>query len=451
MIVALGVPLTINLSDRVTTELENAALITTQGIAAGIDADDLDLNDLSERERRELADIVESEAERTEARVIVLDLEGAVLADSDGPNAVGANYNEPGRPEIVDALERGLSTSDIRYSNDLQRDIMATAVPLLDAGRNRVGAVRITQDVQEVTENIRRITIGLLAIGGAGLVAGLVLAFGLASSLSKPLTRLAAAARRLGSGDLSARADKVGGAREIEELAASFDEMADRLERTVQAQREFVANASHQLRTPLTGMKLRLESAIARSTDDETRHRLEAADREVDRLAEIVDRLLDRSRDIEEGHPMFVDLGDTVERAIARWSDRAAGLRSSLVARGSGGRAQGNPSDVDQILDNLLENAVTYAPGEVTVESEVRDGHAILAVQDRGPGIHEDELGRVTERFYRGRGAPSGGTGLGLAIARDLAEKWDGSVEVSSTPGAGTRVEVRLRAVEATP
>jgi signal transduction histidine kinase len=447
LIVALGVPLTINLSDRVTTELENAALITTQGIAAGIDVDDLDLNDLNDRQRLELAKFVADEGERTNTRIVVVDLDGTVLADSDG-TAVGDPFKTPGRPEIVDALERGLSTSDIRYSNDLQRDIMATAVPLLDANRDLVGAVRITQDVQEVTANIRRTTLGLLAIGAAGLIAGLLLAFGLAGSLSRPLTRLASAARRLGSGDLSARAEKVGGASEIEDLARSFDDMAGRLERTVQAQREFVANASHQLRTPLTGMKLRLESAIEQSTDDETRHRLEAADREVDRLAEIVDRLLDRSRDIEEGHPVSVDLGEAVDRAIARWSERAAAASSTLVAQGSGGRAQGNPSDVDQILDNLLENAVSYAPGPVTLESEVRDGHAVLAVQDRGPGIPEAELGRVTERFYRGKGAPAGGTGLGLAIVRDLAEKWAGSVEVANAPDRGTRVEVRLRAVE---
>jgi signal transduction histidine kinase len=299
-----------------------------------------------------------------------------------------------------------------------------------------------------VTANIRRITLGLLAIGAAGLIAGLVLAFGLAGSLSRPLTRLAAAARRLGSGDLSARAEKVGGASEIEDLARSFDDMADRLERTVQAQREFVANASHQLRTPLTGMKLRLESAIAQSADDETRHRLEAADREVDRLAEIVDRLLDRSRNIEEGEPVHVDLGDAVDRAIARWSERAAASRSTLVVQGSGGRAQGNPSDVDQILDNLLENAVSYAPGEVTVESGMRDGHAILAVQDRGPGIPADELGRVTERFYRAPGAAAGGSGLGLAIVRELAERSGGALELGPGAEGGLRALVRLPAAE---
>lgn len=446
LIVALGVPLTINLADRVTTELENAALITTQGIAAGIDAD-LNFNDLTARQRAELAELVNVEAQRTDSRVIVVGLSGTVLADSDDGAAVGENYNEVGRPEIVNALERGLSTSDIRFSNDLQRDVMATAVPLLDANRKRVGAVRITQDVQEVTENIRRITLGLLAIGGAGLLAGLVLAFGLAGSLSRPLTRLAAAARRLGAGDLSARAEKVGGASEIDELARSFDDMADRLERTVRAQREFVANASHQLRTPLTGMKLRLESAIAESNDQDVRRRLEAADREVDRLAEIVDRLLDMSRDIEEGRPTHVDLGDAVERALARWNERASGRETTLLARGNGGQAQANPSDVDQILDNVLDNAVSYAPGEITIETSVQDGTALLVVQDRGPGIPQSEISRVTERFYRARGAPAGGTGLGLAIARDLAEKWGGSVDVTSAPGEGTRIEIRLRSV----
>ena len=265
-------------------------------------------------------------AERSGARVIVIDAEGIVVADSGlviggvKTTAVGQNYNEPGRPEIVQALGQGDSTSVVRPSADLGQDIMATAVPILsEDGSQIVGAVRITQDVQDVTDSVRRTTVGLLAIGAAGLVAGLLLAFGLAGSLSRPLTRLAAAARRLGSGDLSARAEDVGGAREIEALGRSFDQMADRLERTVRAQREFVANASHQLRTPLTGMKLRLESAIAEATGDDLRRQLQAADREVDRLSEIVDRLLEMSREIEEGEPTHVDLDDAIARALARW------------------------------------------------------------------------------------------------------------------------------------
>ncbi|HEX6330025.1 MAG TPA: ATP-binding protein [Actinomycetota bacterium] len=434
---ALGLPLTINLRDRVTAELTNNALIATQGVVAAIDQDDLEPSPA-------LDEFILDAADRSEARVLVLVADGTVIADSDGI-AVGQNYDEPGRPEIVAALHEGRSISDIRTSRDLGSDLMATAVPIRDEAGRVVGAVRITQDVTEVNEGVRRVTLGLVVIGGAALLAGLILAFALAGSLSRPLTRLAAAAWRLGSGDLTARAEQVGGAREIQELGHSFDEMADRLERTVQAQREFVANASHQLRTPLTGMKLRLESAIADAGDDGVRRELEAAEREVDRLSAIVDRLLETSRQVEEGHSTQVDLDEAAVRAVERWSERAEQRRSTLERTGRGTIAQGDPSDLDQILDNLLDNATAYAPGEIVIETGERDGRAFVSVTDRGPGVADDEVGRVTERFYRGRGAPPGGSGLGLAIVRDLAERWGGSVTVTSRPGEGVRVEVLLR------
>ena len=436
MIVALGIPLTINLQRRAAAELETQALIQAQGLAAQIGAEDVD-------DPEALASLMPQAADQVGGRVVVVDEDGELQADSDGAVPVDTPFVGPGRPELRSALA-GIPTSEIRFSEDLGQDIIATAAPVLDEGRV-VGAVRITKSVQQVSDNVRRITLGLLAIGLAGLAAGLVLAFGLAGSLSKPLRRLAASARRLGEGDLSARAEGVGGADEIEELGHSFDEMADRLERTVQAQREFVANASHQLRTPLTGMKLRLESAIADAPSEELRHQLEAADREVDRLAEIVDRLLVMAREVEEGAPTRVDLAEVVARAVDRWDERAKRLDSTLLARGDGGIAQANPADVDQILDTMLDNAISYAPGTVTVETGSNDGRVFLAVQDQGPGIPAQELARVTERFYRGQGAPSGGTGLGLAIARQLAEKWGGTLSVDSPADGGTRIEVAFR------
>jgi signal transduction histidine kinase len=435
MLVALGLPLTITLQRRATAELEREALIETQGIAAAIDPGDVD-------DPEKLQPILIQAAEQVGGRVIVVDQDGVLTGDSDGPTEHGTIFATPGRPEIGLALN-GTPNSEIRDSLDLSEDIMATAVPIRDQDEI-VGAVRVTRSVQHVNDHVRNVTLGLLAIGLAALFAGLLLAFGLARSLSRPLAGLAAAARRLGSGDLSARAQDVGGATEIEDLGRSFDEMAGRLERTVRAQREFVANASHQLRTPLTGMKLRIESAIAETEDEGARRELEAAEREVDRLSEIVDRLLSASRNIEEGKPTQVDLEDAVARAVARWSERADRLESRLVTRGIGGTAQGDPSDIDQILDNLIHNAISYAPGDVTIETGRRDGSAVLAVQDVGPGIPIEDLPRVTNRFYRARGTPAGGSGLGLAIARDLAEKWGGSLEVSSSPNQGTRVEVML-------
>jgi two-component system, OmpR family, sensor kinase len=376
-------------------------------------------------------------------RVIVVDEDGTLLADSEGPEEIGTSFATPGRSEISSALG-GSPNTQIRDSADLGHDIIATAVPIQEEGEV-VGAVRITKNVQQVNDNVRNVTLGLIAIGVAGLVAGLLLAFGLAGSLSRPLTRLAKTAKDLGEGDLSARAGDIRGPREVEELGSSFDEMAQRVERSVQAQREFVSNASHQLRTPLTAMKLQIEGAITDATDDEVRERLLAADREVDRLSEIVDRLLVMAREIEEGTTARVDVEDAARRAVDRWSERAAKRHSSIEVRGDGGSARADATDLDQIFDNLIDNATSYAPGEVIVETERSNGRVIVAVRDRGNGIPTEEVARVTERFYRGREAPAGGSGLGLAIARQLAEKWGGSLNVESTPGEGTRVEVTLQ------
>jgi two-component system, OmpR family, sensor kinase len=436
LLIALGLPLTITLQRRATVELENQALIQAQGIAAFIDPADVD-------DRDKLEPIVAEASQQVGGRVIVVDAQGVLQADSDGPDELGTSFDTPGRPEIEAALG-GSPESEVRDSADLGHDIIATAVPIQDEGEV-VGAVRITRNVQQVNDNVRNVSLGLLAIGVAGLLAGLLLAFALAGSLSKPLTHLARAAKRLGGGDLSARAGDVRAADEIAELSRSFDEMAERLERTVQAQREFVANASHQLRTPLTAMKLRLESAIADASTPELRERLEAADLEVDRLAAIVDRLLVMAREIEEGTSTRVHLDEAVARAIERWNERASRHDTTLVGAGEAVAAWGDPTDLDQILDNLLDNAITYAPGEVTVESGTSNGRVFIAVSDRGPGIAPADLERVTERFYRGAGTPQGGSGLGLAIARQLAEKLGGALLVSNSEDGGTRVEVRLQ------
>ncbi len=442
VLIALGVPLAVNLQQRARLELQTEALIQAQGIASAIGSENL-----RPKNRDVLASIIDQSEPQVGGRVIVVDRDGVLVADSQGRQDLGRIYATAGRPEIVRALA-GRAESITRHSNELGTDLLATAVPIQDEG-STVGVVRITKPMSEVISQTRRATFGLIAVGLAGLASGMLLAWGLAGSLARPLRRLADASERLGAGDLAVRTEKVSGAEEIEQLGHSFDEMADRLERTVSAQREFVANASHQLRTPLTGMKLRLESALEAAPDPGLRTQLEAADREVDRMAEIVTRLLVMAKQIEEGQGTRVDVGDAVSRAIARWEERAARLGASLIATGEGGDAQANSADVDQVLDNLLDNAIAYAPGEIVLEARREDKHVIVAVQDHGPGIPQADRERVTDRFYRGRGAPAGGSGLGLAIARELAERWGGSLKVSGAEGGGTRVELRLLASRA--
>ncbi|MGZ8571389.1 MAG: ATP-binding protein [Actinomycetota bacterium] len=435
VIVALTVPLALNLSRRAQSEIETDTLLAAQKLAAYIGAENMS-------KPRQIDEIVAGAGPEIE-RVVVTALDGTVVYDSDG-EAVGENFDTASRPEIQDAL-RGIPTADIRFSRTEGRDLLVGAAPVID--EQQVGAIRLTRDFSRLDAARRRSIIGLIVIGLAALGAGILIAFGLAGSISQPVRQLAGAANRLGEGDLTTRAGEMeGGTTEVKELAANFDEMADRLERTVQAQREFVANASHQLRTPLTGMKLRLEGAIAAAPNDDTRRQLEAADREVDRLSEIVDRLLMMAHEIEQGIPTRVDLGDAAQRAVERWHERAERLDSSLRGNGGNALAQGNPTDVDQILDNLLDNAMAYAPGAIEIETGAANGTAWVAVRDHGPGIPRAEQPRVIERFYRGRGAPQGGSGLGLAIATELAQKWGGSLAVSSPDDGGTRIEVRFRA-----
>jgi two-component system, OmpR family, sensor kinase len=446
VIVALTVPLAIVLRDRARSELEALTLTNAQTIAAVLNQDRLrddpqDRRALVRDMRRYAADVGD--------RVVILDANGIVLADSDAED-IGTDFATSGRPEVGRALA-SQANAEVRMSDDEGGDIAVAAAPIIDEGE-LVGVVRISRGVQTVQANVGRATAAIVAVALGGLLAGLGIAVALARSLARPLSRLAAAAQRLGAGDLSTRAGKLEGGAEVDELAGSFDEMADRFERTVRGQREFVANASHQLRTPLTGMKLRLEAAVADS-DGPVREQLLAADKEVDRLAQIIERLLTmagqiENGNIEEGHVPRVDLTDAVERAVKRWHERAAQASSLLIDDGATDRvshpAVAEPDDVDQVLDVLIDNALLHAPGRVEVSSTANGEQATLSVRDHGPGIPLDEQAKVTERFFRGRGAPAGGSGLGLAIARELAERWGGGIEVHAGAG-GTRVDVFFR------
>jgi signal transduction histidine kinase len=444
VIVALTVPLAIVLRDRARSELEALTLTNAQTIAAVLNRDRLG-DDAPDR--RALVRDMRRYAADVGGRVVILDAAGVVLADSDGED-LGRDFASPGRPEVAAALA-SRANAEVRMSEDEGGDIAVAAAPIIDEGE-LVGVVRISRGVQTVQDNVGRATAAIVAVALAGLLAGLGIALALARSLARPLSRLAAAAQRLGAGDLSTRAGKLEGGTEVDELAGSFDEMAGRFERTVRAQREFIANASHQLRTPLTGMKLRLEAAIAETSDEDVRAQLQAADREVDRLAQIIERLLTMAGQIEEGRIEArrmpgVDLTDAVERAVERWQERAARASSSLVDDGGDDRASVpvvvDPADLDQVLDVLIDNALIHAPGQVEVSATANGERAQMSVRDHGPGIPSDEEARVTERFFRGRGAPPGGSGLGLAIARELAERWGGGIEVHAS-SEGTRVDV---------
>jgi two-component system, OmpR family, sensor kinase len=295
--------------------------------------------------------------------------------------------------------------------------------------------------------------LALVGIGGVALLMGLGLAWILAGSLSRPLRALAGTARRVERGDLDARAE-VTGSSEQREVAVAFNDMTERLAQVLAAQREFVGNASHQLRTPLTGLRLRLEAASLKATDPELERDLAAAERETERLAKLLSALLTLAREGERppaARP--VDLADAAARACERWRAQAERGGQRLVLAGEGRAvALASDEDVAIVLDNLIENALAYSPPgtAVTVEWDIDGEAARLAVLDEGPGLQPGEEAAVFGRFTRGSSSRGGapGTGLGLAIVQTLVRRWGGDAGIANRDEGGARAVVTLPAGE---
>lgn len=431
-IVALGVPLAINLSARVNAEVRTQAQAQADLVAAT--AADL----LTPSRRRALSTLARTAAVSVRGRILIVNAQGAVLIDSAGPARVGASYEN--RPELEKALA-GHPVQVQRSSRTLRQEILATAVPIIRDARP-VGAVRVTQSVEALEAAVRRAGLGVGLIGlvvlGLGLSAGALIA----AQVARPLRRLDEVARRVAQGDLRARAE-VEGSREQRSLAHSFNEMTERIARLLRAQLDFVADASHQLRTPLTGLRLRLEEARALEHRPESAAELDAAIAEVDRLSHTVGELLALSRAGERqlvGAP--VELEDLAASTLARW--RQTAKRSGITLERLQQRA-GAPgvvwvarADLERALDALVENALAYSPSGTRVTIVSAPGR--IEVRDRGPGIDAEEREIVFDRFRRGRAGRTGrsGSGLGLSIARELAREWGGEVVIRAREGGGT-------------
>ena len=441
IVIALEVPLALNLRRRVDAEVRNDAAGQAHIVAAQASG--------SMGRPAQLRRIANQAAAQLGSRVIVVDSAGMLRADSAGsPRRSFAN-----RPEIRIALT-GRTAQGTRHSDTLGEDLLYSAVPVTDSGRV-AGAVRVTQSVGSVHDRVRRSVLALAAIGAAALGLGLVLAWFLADSLSRPLRKLAVTARRVEEGDLEARAE-VTGATEQREVTIAFNDMTERIGTVLAAQREFVSNASHQLRTPLTGLRLRLESAAAKADSAELERELTAAEQEVDRLARLLNTLLMLAR---EGQTRvtgrLVSLGLASKHAHERWEARSEQLGQRLrLEPGDDVVVLAVEEDLAIILDNLIENALHYSPegSSVTIEFGREGTDAYLAVLDDGPGIAPGEEEAVFERFRRGSASKSSsGTGLGLAIVQTLAQRWGGQASLSARPEGGTRAEIRLPAGDALP
>ena len=433
VIVALEVPLGSNLNKRVNSEVE-ATSAGQAGIVAATAATQL-------RDPRSLGRTASLAASQLHGSVMIVDEHGRLLADSGGAVPRGSVVATTDRPELLVALS-GRVSHDRRGSGSAES--LHTGAPIVRDGRT-IGAVELAQGVERVNSVVRSDVAALIGIGALALALGLGVAWILAGSIARPLRSLGEAARRRARGDRTARA-REHGSREQVEVAREFNEMADRLDAVIESQRAFVADASHQLRTPLTGLRLRIEAAGLKSSDPAVARELEAAELETERLDQLVADLLELASSEQPADDDSAELAEAAREAVERWRGPAGESGHALVLRGGDALVRAAPRELAAILDNLVENAIKYSPkgSQVTIECSRENGSARVGVISRSGPLDGEVTKRAFERFYRGNGRASPGTGLGLAIVAALARRRGGEARLLSLDGTGVRAEVTL-------
>lgn len=384
--------------------------------------------------------------------VVVVDADGVLIESSDESDVIGTQFANSNRPEFEIAL-RGKTSSGSRSSVDAGGDIVYVVVPV-QSGSSVVGAVRITFPANVIDKRANEKTRGLLLVGVISMLAAALAAIVIANNISSPLRRLRRSTEHLAAGDFSQRAIDNEGPAEVRSLARSFNTMTERIATLVGTQRAFVGDASHQLRTPLTALRLQLERAASMVDSDPSgaRERLDAASEETERLQRLVEGLLmiarsDGSRpDLER-----IDVTALVQERAEVWGPFADERGVQLAIACAGGlAAMAVPNALEQIIDNYVDNAMNVASvGDTITLSASRHGDVInVHVTDEGPGMAPEHLARAFDRFWRAPDAAHGGSGIGLAVAHHLAELSGGSVELRNrSDRSGLIASVELPAV----
>jgi signal transduction histidine kinase len=469
LLAALEIPLAVNHSNSLRSQLTSSLERDALTMAAYVQ------DTVQGKGSVDLWRLTAGYAARSGGRVVIVDGTGATLADSE-PNNTSDSFET--RPEIAQALA-GKVASGTRRSDTLNTRLLYVAVPIATASGVK-GALRITYSTGQIEQRRRAYILALVGIAAISLAFAALLGLILAGWFSRPLRRLKQAAAALGEGDLSARAAERSGPPEMRELAHAFDLMAVRIDGLVSSQQAFVADASHQLRSPLAALQLRLENLQAELTagangtdpalpgepgevqtlvcDD-----IEAALTETARLTRTVNGLLALGRaDTASGRSAaeVVSLDSVLDERVTAWSPVAADQGVTLTSQPGQLTVMATPDDVAQALDNLIANAIDASPtgGRVVLlTTPAGPPHQSAAnsppfvevhVVDEGPGLSVKERTRAFDRFWRGRQVPSvlGGTGLGLAIARQYVRADGGDIELREAPTGGVDAVVLLPA-----
>ncbi len=334
------------------------------------------------------------------------------------------------------------TASNAQTITQLNGSWAAAATAVYDHGEGPVvGVVILARSAAPLNAEIRTLWLILGAIGVAAILGATLLAVWLAQWVSKPLAGLDAATRKLADGNLTIRA-KPGGPPELRRLASTFNTMAGRLESLVHGSRAVVADVSHQLRTPLAALRLRLDllHADAADTDPEMAAELAGAQDEVARLSRMVDGLLAVARaENVLPQPRAIDIAEVAHERVAAWLPVAEDRGIDLTATGAKVVGWLGEGHLEQILDNLIANALDAlsAGDKIKIHAADTADGVRITVTDNGPGMSEEDRERA---FLRFTSKSVGGTGLGLAIVHRLTTSNGGHAALEPAPGGGLLV-----------
>jgi two-component system, OmpR family, sensor histidine kinase MprB len=326
------------------------------------------------------------------------------------------------------------------------RTVKGVQLRVLTQGSGAHGAVLVARPLTELDNELSHLLVVLAIVGGVGIALATALGALVARAALAPIARFTRRTETLAGGlDLSERLPE-GGRDELARLAASFNATLDALQRSVESQRNLVADASHELRTPIASLRANIQvlaDAERLPPEDQASLRADIVS-ELDELTRLVGDVVELARGAEpKDEPHDVSLDEIVRGAVQRAQRRSdttfqVNLEPTLV--------RGEAERIDRAVSNLLDNARKWSSPEQPIEVDLHDG--LLSIRDHGPGFEQADLPHVFERFYRAdRARKLPGSGLGLAIVRQAAEAHGGYVEAENAPGGGARVQISFGAI----
>ncbi|GAA0134046.1 ATP-binding protein [Paenibacillus sp. YSY-4.3] len=376
----------------------------------------------------------------------IISSSGQLIQDSTGYRL---GQNMAGYPDVQSAIAGNADVWRGRDSSS-QEEVLAVSYPLLAKGQ-AIGAVRFVTSLMQTKETVRQISVILVTIGLVVIAVVAAVGIVLSGTITKSITGLKRAAEKIADGDFSARAEKPYDD-ELGALADTLNTMAGKIQQQDQLKNDFISSVSHELRTPLTSIKGWVVTLKANLWNGKVTlgEGLDIIESETDRLTELVDELLDFSKFGDgrmELNRSSLQLKEFLTNIGQQLRPRAArqGIELEVTIAEPLPVISADENRMKQVMINLLDNALKFTDsgGSIVISACPAEGQVMIAVEDTGAGIPEQDLRNLPQKFYKGNHKMSG-SGLGLSISEQIIQLHQGQLKIDSEPGKGTKVSVYL-------